>query len=266
MTLKESPNYFPISLGEAVVAIRHRLNRRNRRFARRIEKRKRYDFCGYCMSHGFDRHLHLQGRADRRLVAIHARQRDHLLQCRRPRSRRRLPHVFSVVVDGHRHTRRDARHLRRHPDFVVQGFHFVPVDFQSNQRALRSAVFLFPQQCVTPDEIFFFQVYKFSEPDFSRRKFARQSMLSCWKYSPLQSGSIRPRSLRYPARSFPRGECRTLSLYSPARPKLLSRLSTASRFRNPDRPYSPSGKYLPALPRSVRASRENISGWKCPRR
>jgi len=65
--------------------------------------------------------------------------------------------VFVVAVDGDCDAGGHAGDLRGHVHFVVEGFYFVPVDFQADQGAF-GAFFCFADQGVAADEIIFFQI------------------------------------------------------------------------------------------------------------
>ncbi len=65
----------------------------------------------------------------------HGRQRNHLLQDWRPRRRRRLADLIAVAVNRHGDARGGRRHLRRQLEFLVQRFHFLPVDLDADDLA-----------------------------------------------------------------------------------------------------------------------------------
>src|SRR6266478_4928091 len=58
------------------------LSRRHRCLSRRIKEGKCHHLGGNRVPHRLHGHLHLQRSAHRRLLAFHACQRNHLLQCR----------------------------------------------------------------------------------------------------------------------------------------------------------------------------------------
>ena len=66
-------------------------------------------------------------------------QRDHLLQDRRPRGRRRAADLAADLVHGHGDARRGGRHLRRQTDVVVQRFDRGPADVEADNLPGRAA-------------------------------------------------------------------------------------------------------------------------------
>src|SRR5580704_2198279 len=110
---------------------------RRRHFPRRIKKRqfarRRTHFVTYRLHSQF--HLQLGSRCC--MFALDARQRDHLLERRRPRRRGSFPHLQSAAIYRYRHTGSRPRHLRRKPDRVVKPFHVVPIDVESREKPLR---------------------------------------------------------------------------------------------------------------------------------
>src|SRR5579862_3385141 len=71
----------------------NRSRNRRRHFPRRIEKWKLARRRPYLVTYGLHREFHLQFRPRRRMLALDARERDHLLERRRPRRRGRFPHL-----------------------------------------------------------------------------------------------------------------------------------------------------------------------------
>src|SRR5581483_1544359 len=70
----------------------------------------------------------------------------------------------AALVHRHGNARRDAAHLWRQPELVVELFGFGPVDFQPNEPALCAEALRFDQR-IAADEVFFFELHHASETD-----------------------------------------------------------------------------------------------------
>ena len=82
-----------------------------------------------------------QRRARREVRAIDGRERDHLLQHRRPRRRRRPADLAAAAIDRHRDARRGRADRRRQPERLVDALDVGPVDLEPDDlpRAARAA-------------------------------------------------------------------------------------------------------------------------------
>src|SRR5438034_6323281 len=102
--------------------------------------------------------LHLDAQRGPGLCAVtaHASQRDHFFQRGRPCCRGGFAHLPPAAIDGNRDARGDTWHLRRRFYLVVERLHFVPVDFQANERPL-GAFLRFLSQRPAPAELLLLQ-------------------------------------------------------------------------------------------------------------
>ena len=69
----------------------------------RIVERRLRDYCRHAMTRRFDGDFDLYARARRGEIIFQRREGNHLLQRRRPGSRRRFSELRSVAVDRDRH-------------------------------------------------------------------------------------------------------------------------------------------------------------------
>ena len=101
-------------------------------FLARIEERRLHDGGGGAVTNRFHRHFHFDARADRVVRRVDGRERDQLLQRRRPRRRRGAADLAAALVDRHGDARGRGRRGRRQADGFVQLLHFGPVDFEAD--------------------------------------------------------------------------------------------------------------------------------------
>ena len=72
-----------------------------------IEERCFHDCCAHVMANGFNSDLELQSRARPCVLAIHGRERNHSLQCRRPRGGCSFANLHAFLEHRHRDARSD---------------------------------------------------------------------------------------------------------------------------------------------------------------
>ena len=83
----------------------------------------------------FDRHLDLRARALRVVRPVDRRERDHPLQHRRPRRRRRLPDLPAAAIDRHGDARRGRADRGGETELLVDPLDLGPVDLEADDLA-----------------------------------------------------------------------------------------------------------------------------------
>src|SRR5262249_232087 len=101
-------------------------------FAGRVEKGKRGDFGGDGVANRFDGHFDVESGGDGGVVAADAGDGDHLLESGRPGGGSGFADLPATTIDRHGDARSHAGNLRRHADSLVEGFDFVPVNFEAD--------------------------------------------------------------------------------------------------------------------------------------
>ena len=151
---------------KAIVSIS---DHRDGSFAGRAEEGEGHDFCGDGVAFSFDGHFDVEGGANGRMVTADAGEGDHLFQSGRPGGGSSFADLMAAAINGNGDTRGHAGNLRRHADFFVKCFDFVPIDFETDEDAFGSPAFGFSGERVATNEIFFLQIHQFAEANFGRR-------------------------------------------------------------------------------------------------
>src|SRR5262245_48152541 len=99
---------------------------------------------------------------------------DHFLQCRRPGGGGGFADLTAATEHWHGYARGHTRDLRGHALLVEDGFDLIPIDFEPDEGAWRSAPFGFGGKGVATDEAFLFQIDKLAETDFARAELLRR--------------------------------------------------------------------------------------------
>src|ERR1035438_608671 len=73
--------------------------------------------------------------------------------------------MSTVAINRDGYAGRGAGYLRGHSHLVIQGLHFVPVDFQADQGTIWTVPFL-GGESVASDECLLFEVHQLAEADF----------------------------------------------------------------------------------------------------
>src|SRR5262245_42408714 len=120
------------------------------------------------MTHRFDCHFQLERAADGVMWRIDARERDQLLQRRRPCRRRRASHLAFVLVDRNRDPGRSRRRRGRQTDSFVEALHFSPVRLESDDLAAVAAS-LFGGERAASDEWALLEIDEPAETELKRR-------------------------------------------------------------------------------------------------
>src|SRR5437763_16794576 len=97
------------------------------------------------------------------------RERDVLLEKRRPAAARGVAHLLAAGIDRHAHAPRRARQPRREADLGIQPLERVPFELDTDELPLRSARLLCSKR-LAADEALLGEIHRPAEIELERRR------------------------------------------------------------------------------------------------
>src|SRR6185503_14745408 len=124
-----------------------------------IEERLLHHARAGALASVLDRDLHLERRPGRRPARLQMRERDVLLEERRPAPAGRVAGLLLGGIDRHAHAPGGAGKARREAELRIQLLHRVPVDLDAHELPLRPAAG-FLRERLAADEALLLEVYR----------------------------------------------------------------------------------------------------------